>query len=132
MKKCLLCIAILTLAALFLTGCCCCLSTDSTPPPAGTYGVSSVGTMDGSVQYSYSLTHEIMVIEKDGTGTFYFGGEEYDIAFDDGKLQAEGRELSYQYTSGDADEAMLLIYWQQDDVNTIILRPIQETIFFQF
>ena len=73
-----------------------------------------------------------MVIEKDGTGTFYFNGQEYDFVFEDGKLQVDGRSLAYQYMDDDSDESMLLIYWSYDSINTIILRPISDFIFFQF
>ena len=132
MKRYTLSIAVLFLLSVFLTGCCCCISNESSPPPAGNYGVSSVGGTDGSVYFSDSLTTEIMVIEKDGTGTFYFNGQEYDFAFEDGKLQVDGRSLVYQYSSQSDDDAMLLIYWSQDDINTIILRPISDFVFFNF
>ena len=131
-RRLLFTVAILCLLSIFLTGCCCCISNESSPPPAGNYGVSSVGAADGSVYFSESLTNEIMVIEKDGTGTFYFNGQEYDFVFEDGKLQVDGRSLAYQYMDDDSDEWMLLIYWPYDSINTIILRPISDFIFFQF
>ncbi len=134
MKKSLrfLLIATIFLLGISLTSCCCCINSDSPAPPAGAYGVSSVGTMDGSVIFYDSLTSDIMMIEKDGTGTFFFEGQEYDIAFEDGKLQVDGRSLSYQYMTSSPDEPMLVIYWTQDNTNTIILRRLADNIFYSF
>ena len=134
MKKALsfLLVAAIFICCISLTGCCCCINSDSPAPPAGAYGVSSVGTMDGSVIFHDSPAGDVMMIENDGTGTFFFKGQEYDIAFEDGKLQVDGRSLSYQYMTSSPDEPMLVIYWTQDNINTVILRRLADNIFYSF
>lgn len=96
-------------------------------PPAGTYAVSSIGTEDGSVEFYSQITDEVMVINEDGTGTFYYGETLYDIAFKNGALHIDGERIQYIYTSGAPEESLVVVYWFRDGVNSIALRPVNES-----
>lgn len=131
MKK-YLSITALCLLCILMSGCCVMIpglfpsdvvSTGQTPPPA-TYAVSSVGTMEGKVQFYSSVTDEILVINEDGTGSFFFDGQSYTITLEGNQLLVDGEECICQYNVLDTGEAILFLYWARDNTNTIALRPI--------
>lgn len=94
-------------------------------PPAGTYAVSSVGTADGSTEFYSSQTADALAINEDGTGSFYYKETRYDIRFEQSILTIGDRKVAYRYIAGSEDEEPLLtLYWSQDGINTIALRPV--------
>ena len=94
---------------------------------AGTYAISSTGTLDGGSNYYSDDTKQVLTIHEDGTGSFYFKEVRYDITFEDDVLTVNGQQLPYRYIPGsENDKPMLTLYWYRDGISSIILRPVPE------
>lgn len=126
-------VAAVCLMCVTFSGCCCPVIPDmfsevssvSQTPPPGTYAVSSIGTMEGDTVFYSAVTDEILVLNEDGTGNFYYDGQTYEITLDGNALLVDGEECFCTYQTLETDEAILFLYWARDDTNTIALRPIQ-------
>lgn len=94
---------------------------------AGTYAISSTGTITGGSNYYSDDTKQVLTICEDGTGSFYFKEVRYDITFEDEVLTVNGQQLPYRYIPGsENDKPMLTLYWYRDGISSIILRPVPE------
>lgn len=92
-------------------------------PPAGTYAVSSVGE-NGNVQFYSQVTEEVLTLSQDGTGSFFFAGQQYDILLQGSTLTVNGKPIGFSYTVLSEEEAMLMFLWPNEGADSIVLRPI--------
>lgn len=93
-------------------------------PPSGIYAVSSIGTTDGDTLFYSAVTDELLVLNEDGTGTFFYDGKDYNIILDGSRLLVDGEECAYSYNVLKTGEKILFLFWARDNTNSIALRPI--------
>lgn len=95
-------------------------------PPAGTYAVSSVGGVDGSMDIYSELTDEILTLAEDGTGTFLFAEKTYEILLQDYVLLVDGEPIGYSYYPEGGETPIWMLLWANEEAGSIALRPVTE------
>ena len=95
-------------------------------PPAGSYAVSSVGTVDGSMEIYSELTDEILTLAEDGTGTFLFAEQQHEILLQDYVLLVDGEPIGYSYYPEGGETPILMLLWANEEAGSIALRPVTE------